>query len=972
MNITPKQKEKLERLANVVNKGDIALLGVIDELEKKLEKSIDEIKESIPDFESIAETMKGKDGEDGVCVEPDYEYIISEILERIPKPKDGITPKINYKSIIDEVLSKIEKPKDGITPEINYDLIIEEVLLKIEIPQNGKDGSPDTAEQIRDKVESLEGDERIDKKAIKGLENIIDKPHLDKAISILDKRTEYLVNKTVKHDNSLKGSGTSNDPLIVNNVFESIVSPSISTESDFIIPDFTVTQGTSYNTTSNIIDGGVSNNSFVAPAIPDTGESIYIGEFIPDVGVWVSNGTTFTLTIWQYNTNDSYVYITDSSPYGGTASDYGDGTVGAFHWAWTNNGSYQGTIGLLMNNTTGETIGYFDFGGSSEFYYDGTQTPINHPVYLNPPCYLASGQTLVYNLYPVRKFTTGEQLRLFGGADQHAPQQTFVVLPDDGQYYYNQLTIAYDTGDSTGMAFELSLDGGSTFTEYQIVDFSNPTYGVLVMYDGAQNTIGTLNPTPTNDGFVATGKTYSIEVYSLYDSYSYGILKSNTPKIVTYTDTNDGSSFSLDFTGTSAPLPYGAAINFDDATGSYIGKQVFSITNFTAQTFSVNRDSWTTGLLSYPAFSTIDTGIVDISYPSYFDTLKAKTILAGTITANSGSYTSLSVDILIPISIKSAGASSVGINSISFGNNSFSGDNSITFGSSSIAINSGIAIGAASHATGYNSLALGTSSQANQLFGTSIGYSMTNNGTQSVAIGLSSTSSYNNAISFWYGGVNYFVCSSGVSTFNTPLVINGSLTLSTTDMTLVSTNGAIGYDISQKTFAFRASNMLHYGAGIMFSQYANGTCANTTTETTISSSIIGRITIPISYWSRGKVYKVSGTGYRSAVLLPNFTLRFYIGSTVILTTGTITSTNATNGAFQFEGIITCQSITTTTANLISQGSYREGNIFYDMVNTSAVTVATDSILTMKLTAQWGTASASNTITLTNLYLQTIA
>ncbi|PIZ87458.1 MAG: hypothetical protein COX92_01135 [Candidatus Nealsonbacteria bacterium CG_4_10_14_0_2_um_filter_40_15] len=36
-----------------------------------------------------------------------------------------------------------------------------------------KDGSPDTPEEIRNKLEGLNGDERIDKSAIRGLEELI-------------------------------------------------------------------------------------------------------------------------------------------------------------------------------------------------------------------------------------------------------------------------------------------------------------------------------------------------------------------------------------------------------------------------------------------------------------------------------------------------------------------------------------------------------------------------------------------------------------------------------------------------------------------------------------------------------------------------------------------------------------------------------------------------------------------------------
>lgn len=41
--------------------------------------------------------------------------------------------------------------------------------------KDGKDGSPDTPEQVRDKLESLNGDDRLDKSAIKGLDDELEK-----------------------------------------------------------------------------------------------------------------------------------------------------------------------------------------------------------------------------------------------------------------------------------------------------------------------------------------------------------------------------------------------------------------------------------------------------------------------------------------------------------------------------------------------------------------------------------------------------------------------------------------------------------------------------------------------------------------------------------------------------------------------------------------------------------------------------
>lgn len=87
----------------------------------------------------------GKDGADA-----DTELIIREMLplvmERMPAPE-----KINEASIVSKVLSRIRIPQDGKDGE------------------KGKDGSPDTPVQVREKLESLKGDERLDASAIKNL-----------------------------------------------------------------------------------------------------------------------------------------------------------------------------------------------------------------------------------------------------------------------------------------------------------------------------------------------------------------------------------------------------------------------------------------------------------------------------------------------------------------------------------------------------------------------------------------------------------------------------------------------------------------------------------------------------------------------------------------------------------------------------------------------------------------------------------
>lgn len=168
--LTPQQK-KLLKLAKLADKGNIALLEELDALEAKLDfvnekadfavsvaedtqTSINEHKEELTD-EKISSLIKplipqisdGRDGKDG------RDYILTE------KDKKDIASKIEV-PIVEKTVEKtttiIEKPTiTEITKEVA-------VLDPETLPQYGA--------KFRDGLELLEGDERLDKKAIKGLD----------------------------------------------------------------------------------------------------------------------------------------------------------------------------------------------------------------------------------------------------------------------------------------------------------------------------------------------------------------------------------------------------------------------------------------------------------------------------------------------------------------------------------------------------------------------------------------------------------------------------------------------------------------------------------------------------------------------------------------------------------------------------------------------------------------------------------
>lgn len=107
--------------------------------------------------------------------------------------------------------------------------------------------------EIRDQLEALQGDERLDKSAIKGLDNLIDKESLDRAISILDKRTQYLINKNTPSSSAILPLTTKGDLLGFSTVAARVP---IGTSGQVLVVDLTQPLGLKWVTPTITIPGG--------------------------------------------------------------------------------------------------------------------------------------------------------------------------------------------------------------------------------------------------------------------------------------------------------------------------------------------------------------------------------------------------------------------------------------------------------------------------------------------------------------------------------------------------------------------------------------------------------------------------------------------------------------------------------------------------------------------------------------------
>ncbi len=161
--------------------------------------------------------------------------------------------------------------------------------------------------------------------------------------------------------------------------------------------------------------------------------------------------------------------------------------------------------------------------------------------------------------------------------------------------------------------------------------------------------------------------------------------------------------------------------------------------------------------------------------------------------------------------------------------------------------------------------------------------------------------------------------------------------------------------------------------GVLFTQTADATVANTVTETTLVGTGVGSMTLPANFFAVGKTLRIKMHGYHSSTASPTIRIKVKLGSTVVLDTTAVGSKNGTNEAVEMDGVITCRT-TGATGTVYSQGQYHElQNPAVDapMLNTTATTIDTTASQVVAITAEWGTADPGNTITSTNLVLEVL-
>ncbi len=163
---------------------------------------------------------------------------------------------------------------------------------------------------------------------------------------------------------------------------------------------------------------------------------------------------------------------------------------------------------------------------------------------------------------------------------------------------------------------------------------------------------------------------------------------------------------------------------------------------------------------------------------------------------------------------------------------------------------------------------------------------------------------------------------------------------------------------------FRSNNLAAVSAAV-------ATLASSSAEATIlPAAAVGSYTLPAGYFSAiGKALHVRLMGIISNTGTPTFTVKMKFGATLQVSTGAVTTlTGLSNSIFVADFWLTC--ITTGASGTIrTQGTIQIGASVEGAASTAAVTNDLAGTLVIDVTGQWSANSASNTVSVTNVFVE---
>ncbi len=150
--------------------------------------------------------------------------------------------------------------------------------------------------------------------------------------------------------------------------------------------------------------------------------------------------------------------------------------------------------------------------------------------------------------------------------------------------------------------------------------------------------------------------------------------------------------------------------------------------------------------------------------------------------------------------------------------------------------------------------------------------------------------------------------------------------------------------------------------GLIATQTADATIANTVTETTLLGTVLGTLTLPADFLIAGRVIRLTMSGYISTTGTPNITIRSKLGSSEVIGTGAFAVGAVSNVGWSYTSLITCRAAG-VSGSVVSSGifSWNNGSIQH-AVKTTSTTIDTTITQAIDITGEWSVADALNTIT----------
>lgn len=188
------------------------------------------------------------------------------------------------------------------------------------------------------------------------------------------------------------------------------------------------------------------------------------------------------------------------------------------------------------------------------------------------------------------------------------------------------------------------------------------------------------------------------------------------------------------------------------------------------------------------------------------------------------------------------------------------------------------------------------------------------------------------------------------------------------------TAGDVWLNSTTKGLSFYNTTTQQNVVGEIISQTSAVTVASTAAETTLLASAY---TIQANWLTAGKTLRIRARGIIGNTGTPNLTLKVKLGGATVITTGAVTMSTITGSMdFFIDATVTIRTAggTGTAIGQIA-GDYCTANgtapLRISAPTASTTTIDTTANSSFDVTAQWSASSASNTLTITNLTVESL-